>query len=115
MTSGGDPAGGQPRLAEIRRALDSADPRKRAAAAARAGTEPGGEEILLLALEDQAPAVRLAAVRALASIPGARFTREMMRVASTDESPDVRAEAVDAVGRALAEAARRAENGAGTG
>jgi HEAT repeat protein len=109
MTSGGPSGRSEFRLAELGRALASADPRTRAAAAVRAGSEPGAEEMLVLVLTDEEPLVRLAAVRALAGVSGPRATRAIIRVAATDPSPEVRAEAVAAVGRALAAAVRRAE------
>jgi HEAT repeat protein len=108
MTSGGPSGGSELRLAELGRALASADPRTRAAAAARAGSEPGAEGMLLLVLTDEEPLVRLAAVRALAGVSGPQATRSIIRMATTDPSPEVRAEAVAAVGRALKVALRRA-------
>jgi HEAT repeat protein len=65
--------------------------------------------MLMLVLTDEEALVRLAAIRALADISGPRATRAIMRVAATDPSPEVRAEAVTAVGKALAAAVRRAE------
>ena len=70
--------------------------------------------MLLLVLMDEEPLVRLAAVRALTRAPGPHVTREIMRVAATDPSPAVRAEAVAALGRALSSVVGPTEPGAGT-
>jgi len=63
---------------------------------------PGLEPVLVEALDDPEPAVRMAAVRALAALARARGTRALMRVSLADPSPDVRVDAVGAVGRILA-------------
>ena len=98
---------------ELRQALASGDPAARADAIARVRPEPGVEEALVEALDDSDPGVRWAAVRALAGFRGAITIRALMRVASGDIAPTVRAEAVAAVGNLLEKRIR--EPGAGGG
>jgi len=63
---------------------------------------PGLEPVLIEALADPEPVVRMTAVRALAALARTRGTRALMRVSMADPSPDVRMDAVGAVGRILA-------------
>jgi HEAT repeat protein len=95
---------GEPDLsaAELRGALTSAEPSRRADALARARAEPGVEPLALGALADPDPVVRRAAVLAVARLQSPRGIRALVRVARTDPSPAVRAEAVGALGRTLA-------------
>jgi HEAT repeat protein len=88
-------------LAELLAALGSADPAARAAAIARARSEPGVEEVLIESLSDPAPEVRAAAIRVLARMEGRRATDALIEVSAGDISILVRAEAVAALGRIL--------------
>jgi HEAT repeat protein len=84
----------QPGVAELRSALASLDPSTRARALLRAPPGPHVERLMVEALDDPEPQVRLAAVQALARLGGPGGTRALMRVAAGDPSPAVRAEAL---------------------
>jgi HEAT repeat protein len=88
-------------LEELHEALTSTDPVVRAEAALRARPDPGVEQALIATLSDHHPHVRQAAVAALARFGGPRVIRALIRVSSTDPSPIVREESVDALGRML--------------
>jgi hypothetical protein len=101
----GLPPGGptqEPGAARLRDALAHGGPAERVAAIHSAPPGPGLEWALIEALADPEPAVRMAAVRALAAMARARGTRALVRVSLADPSPDVRVDAVGAVGRILA-------------
>ncbi|HEX9311568.1 MAG TPA: HEAT repeat domain-containing protein [Actinomycetota bacterium] len=86
----------------IRHALAHGGPAERVAAIRSAPPGPGLEPVLIEALADPEPVVRMTAVRALAALARTRGTRALMRVSMADPSPDVRMDAVGAVGRILA-------------
>jgi len=114
MPRGDDPLARELRLAELRHALASHDPRARAAGLSNAPTDPDALGMCVAALEDDEPVVRREAVRAIARLGGSRAIWELMRVASSDLAPVVRAEAIAALGRELARrAARRPESAGG--
>lgn len=64
------------------------------------------EAVLLEAMGDPDPTVRMAVVRALRAVARAKGTRALLRAASTDPSPAVRAEAVTALGSMLTRSAK---------
>jgi HEAT repeat protein len=106
-----DPAGARSLgLSELRAALASPDTGVRARAIPRARSEPGVQEALIEALQDDSTDVRRAAVRALRRHQGPKATRALIRLSTDDLSVSVRAEAVAALGRIL-EARTRHENG----
>lgn len=88
-------------LAELRSALASPDPGARVDALLRAPPEPGVQQLVIDALRDPEPEVRLAAVRTLVRLGGPRATRALMQAAAGDLSPAVRAEALAALSRIL--------------
>lgn len=92
----------EPGAARLRDALAHGGPAERVAAIHAAPPGPGLEPVLIEALADPEPAVRMAAVRALAALARGRGTRALVRVSLADPSPEVRVDAVDAVGRILA-------------
>ena len=102
MPRGDDPLVRELRLAELRHALASHDPRARAAGLSNAPLDQDALGMCIAALEDEEPVVRREAVRALARMGGGRASREIMRVASSDLAPVVRTEAIAALGRELA-------------
>lgn len=89
-------------LGELRAALSSTDPARRASALSRARPESGVDEVVVSALSDANEEVRRASVRALARIGTPVATRALAAACSRDLSPAVRAEAVAALGRLLA-------------
>jgi HEAT repeat protein len=88
-------------MIQLREALTSPDPRVRAETIARTGRVAGVEPLLIGALQDAEPAVRRAAVRALARRQGPATARALIRTASADPASPVRLEAVAAIGRLL--------------
>jgi HEAT repeat protein len=94
-------------LGELRAALSSADPAKRASALARAHPEPGVDEAMVSALRDASEEVRRASIRALARVGTPAAIRAVATACVSDLSPAVRGEAVSALGRMLASGPRR--------
>ena len=88
-------------LDDLRSALASADASIRARALLRGPPAAGTELLLILALQDPEPEVRLAAIPALARLRGPRGTRAIMDAAAGDLSPAVRSEALAALSRIL--------------
>jgi hypothetical protein len=88
-------------LGELRSALASADPSTRARALLRAPPAAGTEQLVILALQDPEPEVRLAAIQALTRLRGPRGTRAIMEAAAGDLSPAVRSQALAALSRIL--------------
>ncbi len=86
---------------DVHGGLASPDPRRRAAAVARAAANPSGERWVVGALDDPDPSVRLEAVRTLARLARPRGIRALSRVAAGDVSRVVRREAVAGIGRIL--------------
>jgi HEAT repeat protein len=98
----GDPSNGRELgLDQLRSALASADPSIRARALLRAPTAAGTEALVILALQDPEPEVRLAAIYVLARLRGPRGTRAIIEASSGDLSPAVRSEALAALSRIL--------------
>jgi HEAT repeat protein len=96
-------APGELGAAELRRALASPDPARRAAAVERVRPEPGVEDLLVeTVLRDPDPEVRRACVRQLGGFRGPRARRTLAEVASGDLAASVRAEAVGVLGEMLA-------------
>ena len=93
------PAGSEP--ARLREALRSGSGPQRAAAVRSALPAPGLEIVLVEALADTDPTVRVAVVRALPAVARSRGVRGLLRAATEDPSPAVRAEAVGALGALL--------------
>jgi HEAT repeat protein len=89
-------------LGELRAALASSDPARRASALARARLEPGVGDAMISALSDPNEEVRRASVRALTRLRTPAAIRAVAAACSRDMSPSVRAEAVAALGRMLA-------------
>ena len=90
-----------PGVAELRAALASADASVRARALLRAPPDPGVERLMIGALEDPEPEVRLASVQAITHLRGPGGTRALMDAAAGDPSPAVRAEALAGLSRIL--------------
>jgi HEAT repeat protein len=87
--------------AELRSELAAPNPSRRAAALARVGLDPHAEHLVIEALQDPEPEVRLASVRALANRHGQRATEALIEAAAGDLSPAVRAEALAVLARIL--------------
>jgi HEAT repeat protein len=100
-TMGDSPSVDEPGLAELRLALASPDPSVRVQALLRAPPAAGVEPLVIDALQDPEPEVRLASIRALARLRGPGGTRALMKAAAGDLSPAVRAEALAALSRIL--------------
>jgi HEAT repeat protein len=94
-------------LAELRSTLASPDSGTRVDALLRAPPEPGVQQLVIDALWDLEPEVRLAAVRTLVRLGGPRATRALMQAAAGDLSPPVRAEALAGLSRILEARGRR--------
>jgi len=88
-------------VAELRSALSSLDPSARVRALLRTPPGPAVEQLMIEALDDPEPEVRLASVRALRRLRGPAGTRALMRAAAGDPSPAVRAEALAGLSRIL--------------
>jgi hypothetical protein len=88
--------------ARLRRALASPDPSERAEAIALLAGEAAAEPVVITALDDPDPRVRLAAARALARLALPRGIGALIRASSGDLSPAVRKEAVAGLGRIVA-------------
>ena len=100
-TMGDAPNDDLPGARELRAALASPDPSIRARAVLRAPPGPGVEPMMLAALDDEDPEVRLASVQALIRLGGPAATRAVMAAAARDPSPAVRAEALAGLARIL--------------
>jgi HEAT repeat protein len=103
MSKGGPPGGQEIDRAELQKALMSNDPAERAAAILRTRHGLNVEDTVIEALGDPDAGVRAAAVRTLARWGVRSGIRALLGMSTNDPSPDVRAEAVLALGRFLEE------------
>jgi hypothetical protein len=85
----------------LRDTLRHGSPSERSAAVQGARPGPGLEAVLIEALDDPDPGVRVTAIRALGTVARTQGTRALMRTAAVDPSPAARAEAVASLGRIL--------------
>jgi len=83
--------------ARLRESLRTGTPPQRATAIRSALPAPGVEPVVVGALDDPDPTVRLAAVHVLEGLARSRGTRGLARTAMEDPSPAVRVEAVRAL------------------
>ena len=86
-------------LSELHAALGSDDPARRADAVRRVRSDPGVEQALVETLSDPDEGVRRASVTALGRLGGPVATRALIRMSAIDPSPEVRGDAVEALGR----------------
>ncbi len=93
--------------ARLREALRTGTPPQRATAIRSAVSAPGVEVVLVEALDDPDPTVRVAAVHALGPLARSRGLRGLARTAMEDPSPAVRVEAVRALASVLQRSAAR--------
>jgi HEAT repeat protein len=100
-SSSGAPGPGAIGPAEIHVALASDDPMVRAAALRGITIDAATEPLVLTALHDDHPTVRMASAKALGGSISPQAARALIEASAVDPSPEVRAGAVESLGRIL--------------